>query len=68
MTADEAFTAKLFNHIRDEITDLPFAGSPEETLSDEDAENIINGNTDDRLDATLHDIMERARNGGKIDS
>lgn len=66
MTADEAFTAKLFNHIRDEITDLPFARSLEETLSDEDAENIINGNTDDRLDATLHDIMERARNGERL--
>lgn len=66
MTADEAFTAKLFNHIRDEITDLPFARSLKETLSDEDAENIINGNTDDRLDATLHDIMERARNGERL--
>lgn len=66
MTADEAFTAKLFNHIRDEITDLPFVRSLEETLSDEDAENIINGNMDDRLDVVLHDIMERARNGERL--
>lgn len=66
MTADEAFTAKLFNHIRDEITDLPFVRSLEETLPDEDAENIINGNMDDRLDIVLHDIMERARNGERL--
>lgn len=66
MTADEAFTAKLFNHIRDEITDLPFVRSLEETLPDEDAENIINGNMDDRLDVVLHDIMERARNGERL--
>lgn len=66
MTADEAFTAKLFNHIRDEITDLPFVRSLEETLSDEDAENIINGKMDDRLDVVLHDIMEKARNGERL--